>query len=187
MIDPALTGRLRVGIVAAGLPLAQPLGERAAVYILTPRATVRATAYPAAANDVATALTLPRAQSVVATPAAAAIMVSVSVDGIIACASATGASAKRVFAKPESIPHTEEPLLILTHDLTAMADKGAEEMAGAGIARQARPFSLADRIFGATRDLKRRLGRRLKLTSDRAAPPTSAMFYVTKAFALTRH
>lgn len=189
VVDPALAGRLRVGIVAAGLPVARPVGESAAPYILAPHAPIQATAYPAAANDVCTALTLPRAQDTVMARAAAAIMASVSTDEITACAMTTEASAAGISDEPEATPRTdvEQPCLILTHSLTAIAGKAGEEMTRASTAHRARPFSLADRIYGATRDLKRGLGRRLKMTNNHAAPATPRVFHVAKAFATPRY
>ncbi|QNA85349.1 cell division protein FtsZ [Sphingomonas sp. So64.6b] len=182
VIDPALAGRLRVGIVAAGLPVARPIGESAAAYILVPRATIQETVYAVAANDVSAALAVPQAQDADLPPAAAASMVSF-------VASAAAANAKRIFVEPGSKPRTAfgGPLPKLTHDPIAMSGNASKEIAGAGIARRARSLSLADRIHDATRDLKRRLGRRLKATSDHAAAPTSRLFHVTKAFASSRH
>ncbi|WP_052216201.1 cell division protein FtsZ [Sphingomonas sp. ERG5] len=170
VIDPALTGRLRVGIVAAGLPPAQPIGDSAAAYILVPRANIQEAAYPTPANDVSAALSFPRAQCPGMPPAAAEIIASVSIPS-------------------KSIPTStdcEEPLLTLTPDLTAVAGTAGEAITGDGPARQARTPSLVDRLFDATHDLKRRLGRRLKRTSDHIAPATSRTFYVAEAFASPR-
>ncbi|MDB5703935.1 MAG: Cell division protein FtsZ [Sphingomonas bacterium] len=148
VIDPALDGRMRVGIAAAGLPARDAIAPSAA------RAAAKAA--PAAVSSVQP-ISMPKPRPVPAAPALALTRVEVPVPAPAMSECATPPQDPLVDPQPMAAERAvDSKVLILTSSYSLDLDIVAERPLTTGpIRSRGGSASLVDRLYFATRDLKR--------------------------------
>jgi cell division protein FtsZ len=164
VIDPALAGQMRIGITAAGLPPRDSFQEaptpvvRAVVAAPAPQPVVAASAelapepVPAIEPEAKPALV---ARPVIARPAPAARIQLPFREGKLEAPVAVAAMAPKPAESIIVDRPGERDVLILNSTYSLDLDIVAEKPIGRGPIRSRRNSSLVDRIYFATRELKR--------------------------------